>query len=108
MTILRIHGPFLFGTTDKLNDAAAGLDGFNPIVIVRLRNMTVIDATGLHALEQFSAQLRRSGRTLLMCGARHQPARFLAKAEFIDEIGRENIVPHVEAALARARELAPR
>ena len=108
VTILRIHGPFLFGTTDKLNDVAAGIDSFNPIVILRLRNMTVIDATGLHALEHFSAQLRRSGRTLLMCGARHQPAKFLAKAEFIEEIGRENIVPHVEAALARARELAPR
>ena len=108
VTILRIHGPFLFGTTDKLSDVAAGIDGFNPIVILRLRNMTAIDATGLHALERFSDQLRRSGRTLLMCGARHQPAKFLAKAEFIEEIGRENIVPHVEAALARARALAPR
>ncbi len=108
VTILRIHGPFLFGTTDKLNDVAAGIDSFNPIVILRLRNMTAIDATGLHALERFSDQLRISGRTLLVCGARHQPAQFLAKAEFIDEIGSENIVPHVEAALARARALAPR
>jgi len=108
VTILRIHGPFLFGTTDKLNDVAAGIDAFNPIVILRLRNMTAIDATGLHALEGFSDQLRRSGRTLLVCGARHQPAKFLEKAEFIEEIGSENIVPHVEAALARARALAPR
>lgn len=107
VTILRIHGPFLFGTTDKLNDVAAGIDRFNPIVILRLRNMTAIDATGLHALERFSDQLRKSGRTLLVCGARHQPAKFLEKAEFVEEIGRENITPHVEAALARARVLAP-
>ena len=70
--------------------------------------MTAIDATGLHALEQFSHRLRRSGPHLLVCGARHQPAKFLEKAEFVEEIGRENITPHVEAALARARELAPR
>ena len=108
VTILRIHGPFLFGTADKLNDVAAGIDRFNPIVILRLRNMTAIDATGLHALERFSDQLRKSGRTLLVCGARHQPAKFLEKAEFVEEIGRENITPHVEAALARARALAPR
>lgn len=108
VTILRIHGPFLFGTTDKLNDVAAGIDSFNPIVILRLRNMTAIDATGLHALERFSDQLRISGRTLLVCGARHQPATFLEKAEFVEQIGRDNIVPHVEAALARARALAPR
>ena len=108
VTILRIHGPFLFGTTDKLNDVAASIDTFNPIVILRLRNMTAIDATGLHSLERFSDQLRRSGRTLLVCGARHQPATFLEKAEFVEEVGRANITPHVQAALARARELAPR
>lgn len=103
VTILRIHGPFLFGTTDKLSDTASKIETFKQIVILRLRNMTAIDATGLHALERFSEDLRRSGRTLLVCGARHQPAKFLAKAEFIDEVGADNIVPHVEAALARAR-----
>jgi sulfate permease, SulP family len=103
VTILRIHGPFLFGTTDKLADATASLASYRPIVILRLRNMTAIDATGLHALEGFSRQLRQSGRTLVVCGARHQPATFLARAEFVHEVGRENIVPHVEAALARAR-----
>jgi sulfate permease, SulP family len=107
VTILRIHGPFLFGMTDKLADVTADLEALNQIVILRLRNMTAIDATGLHALEQLSRRLRRSGRTLLMCGARHQPARFLAKAEFVEEVGRENICLHVEAALTRARALAP-
>jgi sulfate permease, SulP family len=108
VTILRIHGPFLFGTTDKLIDAAARIDTFKQIVILRLRNMTAIDATGLHALERFSEDLRRSGRTLLVCGARHQPATFLARAEFVDEVGADNIVPHVDAALARARVLHER
>jgi SulP family sulfate permease len=89
--------------TDKLRDVTRDLEALEPIVILRLRNMTAIDATGLHALEQLADRLRDSGRTLLMCGARHQPARFLSKAEFVDEIGRENIVPHVEAALERAR-----
>ena len=103
VSIVRIHGPFLFGMTDKLRDVTRDLDGLGPVVILRLRNMTAIDATGLHALEQFAHRLRESGRTLLMCGARHQPARFLSKAEFVDEIGRENILPHVEAALDRAR-----
>jgi SulP family sulfate permease len=105
VSIIRIHGPFLFGMTDKLRDVTREVDALAPIVVLRLRNMTAIDATGLHALEQFAERLRASNRTLLMCGARHQPARFLSKAEFVDEIGRENILPHVEAALARAREV---
>jgi SulP family sulfate permease len=108
VTILRIHGPFLFGTTDQLREVTADLSMFAPIVILRLRNMTVIDATGLHALEQFSDRLKKSGRILLLCGARHQPARFLDQAEFVEHVGQENILPHVEAALQRAQEIGAR
>ncbi len=106
VTILRIHGPFLFGTTDKLAEETADLTYFNRIVILRLRNMTAIDATGMHALEQFHDRVAKSGRTLLLCGARQQPARFLARPEFVAKIGAENIVPHVQAALERARRVS--
>jgi SulP family sulfate permease len=103
--ILRIHGPFLFGATQKLEAATADLSLFPAIVILRLRNMTALDATGLHALEVFADRLRGSGRTLLLCGARDQPAELLARTDFVQEVGRENILPHVQAALLRAREL---
>ena len=105
VTILRIHGPFLFGTTDKLDEATANLDNFAPVVVLRLRNMTALDATGLHALERLAERLRKSGRTLLLCGARSQPERLLKQAEFIEHVGAQNILPHVSAALARAREV---
>ncbi|MCL4797074.1 MAG: STAS domain-containing protein [Bryobacteraceae bacterium] len=105
VTILRIHGPFLFGTTDLLADETRDLSRFAPIVILRLRNMTAIDATGLHALEKLNERLRKSGRTLLLCGALSQPAQFLKQAEFVEHIGEANILPHVQAALARAREI---
>jgi SulP family sulfate permease len=105
VAILRIHGPFLFGTTEKLAEATADLGSLPAVVIVRLRNMTALDATGLHALEVFANRLRKSGRTLLLCGARDQPARLLQKADFIEHIGRENVLPHIEAALQRAREI---
>ncbi len=105
VTILRIHGPFLFGMTEKLDDATSNLAAFAPIVILRLRNMTAIDATGLHALEGLSDRLKKSSRHLLLCGAREQPARFLHEAEFIEHVGAENILPHVDAALRRARDI---
>jgi SulP family sulfate permease len=105
VSILRIHGPFLFGTTEKLAEATCELNAFAPVVIVRLRNMTALDATGLHALEVLAERLRRSGRTLLLCGARDQPAGLLHRAEFINHIGQENILPHIDAALQRAGEI---
>lgn len=105
VSILRIHGPFLFGTTEKLAEATADLNDFPAVVIVRLRNMTAIDATGLHALEVFAKRLRKSGRTLLLCGARDQPAQLLHRADFLEHVGCENILPHIEAALQRARDI---
>jgi len=106
VSILRIHGPFLFGTTDKLAEETADMKGLGQIVILRLRNMTAIDATGLHALESLAGRLRASGRTLLLCGARDQPAKLLEQSAFVEHIGPDNILPHVDAALGRARELA--
>ncbi len=76
-------------------------------MILRLRHMTAIDATGLHALEVLSERLKKSGRTLLLCGARHQPAKILQRADFIEHIGEHNILPHAQAALERAREIQP-
>ncbi|HVV45553.1 MAG TPA: SulP family inorganic anion transporter [Bryobacteraceae bacterium] len=103
VSILRIHGPFLFGTTAKLDEATADLRNMAPVVILRLRNMTALDATGLYALEKLAARLRKCGKTLLLCGARSQPERLLAQAEFIEHVGAANILPHITAALERAR-----
>ena len=100
VSILRIQGPFLFGTTDKLAEETADVSKFAPIVVLRLRNMTAIDATGLHALEQLADRLKRSGRTLLLCGAPPQPRKMLQRADFVEHVGQDNILPHINAALA--------
>jgi SulP family sulfate permease len=105
VTILRIHGPFLFGTTEKLAEATKDLTQFGDIVILRLRNMTALDATGIHALEQFSDRLRKAGKTLLLCGARDQPSRLIAQSDFLQHVGAENVLPNVQAALDRTRQL---
>jgi sulfate permease, SulP family len=105
VTLLRIHGPFLFGTTEKLVEATANLDAFEPVVILRLRNMTAIDATGIHAIETFAKRLHESGRTLLLCGAMEQPSKLLSGSRFLDRLGRENIMPNIQTALDRAKQI---
>ena len=105
VTILRIHGPFLFGTTEKLADATRNLSEFREIVVLRLRNMTALDATGIHALEQFSERLHKAGKTLLLCGARDQPSQLLSRSDFLKHLGPENILPNVQAAIDRAESL---
>src|SRR5438093_2373618 len=101
-TIFRIHGPFLFGATDKILTITENMHKLPPIVIIRIRNMTAIDATGLFALEEVAKQLHASRRTLILCGAREQPAQLIHQAEFQDVVGRENICANVQEALQRA------
>jgi SulP family sulfate permease len=103
--VFRIHGPFLFGSTDKLEVITNQIDALPPIVMLRLRNMTAIDATGLRALEELAAKLVASGRHLIVCGARSQPKRMIHRAEFEAHVGRENICDSITAALKRARQL---
>jgi len=105
VTILRIHGPFLFGATEKLADATKNLTNLGDVVILRLRNMTALDATGVHALEQFSERLHKTGKTLLLCGARNQPSQLISRSGFLKHVGPENVLPNIRAALARVNEI---
>lgn len=106
VAIFRIHGPFLFGSTDKLHDIALQADTLPPVVILRLRNMTAVDGTGLSAIEELADELKKKGRTLVVCGAPSQPASAMQKAEFDRRLGQANICTSVQAALDRARALA--
>ncbi len=104
-TIFRIHGPFLFGATDKIHAVTENLHRLPPVVILRLRNMTALDATGLFAIEEVAKELQSSKRTLILCGAREQPAQLIQQAEFAEVIGKENICENVQHALRRAEEV---
>jgi SulP family sulfate permease len=105
VSIFRIHGPFLFGATDKIDVVYVRLSDLPRIVILRLRNMTAIDATGIQALEALADRIRDSGRVLIVCGAREQPALRMRQAGFDHSIGEENFCVSVSAALDRARKI---
>ena len=105
VTVLRIHGPFLFGATDKLDEIAHRLADLSPIVVLRLRNMTAIDATGIQALEEFADRVHASGRGLILCGALERPALLMKRADFEEHVGRENICNNIGDALERAEQL---
>jgi SulP family sulfate permease len=102
VSVLRIHGPFLFGTTDKLDVATADVSQFNDVVILRLRDMPALDATGIYAFERLADRLHQSGRRLLLCGAMEQPNRVLKGSRFLARLGPENLLTDIAAALYEA------
>ena len=105
VAVYRIHGPFLFGATDKIQEISDSVESLPPIVVLRLRNMTALDATGLLALEDVADRLHAAGRHLLLCGAREQPSGLMHQAEFERHVGSDNICANIESALARAEKL---
>jgi SulP family sulfate permease len=105
VAVFRIDGPFLFGGTDKLDPIIQRLTELPDILILRLRNMTAIDATGLQALEELADTAHRANRHLLLCGAQPQPAQLMRQADFERHVGAKNICSHIEEALSRAVQL---
>jgi SulP family sulfate permease len=105
VAIFRIHGPLLFGVTDKVAVITEHVERLPPIVIVRLRNMTAIDATGIKALEEVADRVHASGRTILFCGAREQPSAVMRQTDFHEHVGQGNICPTILHALRRAEQL---
>jgi sulfate permease, SulP family len=102
ISIFHIQGPLLFGAAEKLSQLSYQIDDLQPIVILRMRYMTAIDATGLYAIEQFHEKLHESGRTLLLCGTRGQPKRFIYTSKLPRLIGARNILPNIRSALHRS------
>lgn len=105
VTVFRIHGPFLFGSTDKLEIVNDQLESLPKVVVLRLRNMTALDVTGLKALQSLADALHASSRHLILCAPREQPEKLMMQADFAEHIGKENIQPSLRTAIERAKEL---
>src|SRR5205814_8315379 len=75
------------------------------VLILRMRKVLAMDATGLNALEDLFERLQRKGKHLILSAPHTQPLLVMDKAGFLERIGEENVCAHIDAALARAREL---
>ncbi|HEY3393994.1 MAG TPA: SulP family inorganic anion transporter [Lacipirellulaceae bacterium] len=101
-SVIRIRGPFLFGATDKLDEATRDLGKFATIVVLKVTYMSAIDGTGIHALESLATRLRDCGRSLVICGAQAQPMELIRRSKLMTLVGLKNLQPHLDAALERA------
>lgn len=103
--VYEINGPFFFGVADRLKDTLKHLERPPAVFILRLRRVPVIDASGLHALEEFFYKCKRQHTTLVLSGIQTSSARALIRYGLHEKIGKKNIRPNIDEALARAREI---
>lgn len=103
--VYRIFGSFFFGAADKLESALKRLKQEPDVLILRMRKVLAMDATGLNALEDLYERLQNHNKHLILSGPHTQPLFMMDKAGFLDRLGRENICADIDSALARSREI---
>ena len=101
--VFRIFGAFFFGAADKLETSLRRAGQLPDVLILRMRDVLALDATGLDALEDLMEKLRRDKKELILCAPHSQPLFALTRAGFIDRLGMDNICGDIDSSLARAR-----
>jgi len=103
--VYRVFGAFFFGAVDKLETALKRAGQEPDVLILRMRKVLAMDATGLNALEDLHEKLRAKSKHLILSGPHAQPLFAMDRAGFLDQLGRENVCAHIDAALGRAAEI---
>jgi len=103
--VYEINGPFFFGVADSLQSVLENVELPPKVFILRMRNVPVIDATGLHALDEFAERCKKRGMKLLLSGVKSHLAEAFVQYGLDKKVGKDNIHPHIDAALARAAKI---
>ena len=107
--VFEITGPLFFGAAYKFKDAMNVIENPARILIIRMRNVPVIDATGIRVLREVNAAIKRKGTKLILAEVNSvQVMEELKKARLVFQIGKGNIRDTFENALKRATEILPR
>lgn len=103
--VFDIRGSFFFGSAHKFSEIIGTVERRPKVVILRMREVLAMDATGLKAVDETLTKFRRTGTALLISGAQAQPLSVMREAGFINKLGPENLLLTFREALARARQI---
>ena len=101
--VYEVNGPFFFGAADKIKDVLHFVAKKPRVFILRMRNVPVMDASGIRVLDDLFRSFAHQGIRFLIAGIQAQPLAALDRAGKLDEYGRDHIVANLDEALAVAR-----
>lgn len=103
--IYEMNGPLFFGAAHNFREAMRQIHRRSPILIIRMRLVPVIDATGLHNLGDMLRDVRSSGTVIILSGVQPGVLEDLERAGLTDFVGRDNICLNIRMALQRGEEI---
>lgn len=103
--VFEVSGPLFFGAAYKFEEAMADFHEKQKVLIIRIRNVSTIDSTALHVLEQVHKNCQKKNIAFIVSGVHTQPLAAMEESGLMDKIGRENLHPDIDLALNRAHEI---
>ncbi|MBK6795583.1 MAG: sulfate permease [Acidobacteria bacterium] len=103
--VFEIYGSIFFGAVERFKDAMRRIESPPKVLIVRMRHVTVLDATGLRVFEELLESVHRKKTTLVLSAVSKQPLNVMQQSGFISKLGAENIRDDIFGALKRADEI---
>ena len=103
--IFEINGPFFFGAATKFQDTIRQMKRRPKVLILRLRYVPVIDATGLHALEDLLSKAKKDGIEVVFSGVHAQPLTTMKEAKIIEQLGEDHFYWDIQKSLEYARSI---
>jgi len=101
--VYAINGPFFFGAADRFKDALAEVGSRPKVLILRLRDVPVIDSTGLHALADVVRRSNRDGTRIMLTEVREPVRRTIERSILGDLLDADAITATLDEALGRLR-----
>jgi SulP family sulfate permease len=94
-----INGPFFFGAAQKYKEAMITLGNTPKVLILRLRHVPFMDASGVHVIEEVQHHCLKNNTVFLMTDLHSQPLHILKTSGFIEKIGHKNVFHTLKKAL---------
>jgi len=103
--VFRISGPVFFGVAGELLDAMRKIGRTPKVIILRMRLVPMLDASGVTMIEEFIEQARLSGAQIILSGVRAQPKEMLKRIGLPGDRSGISFESDYPAALQLAKEL---
>jgi len=103
--VFRINGPVFFGVAGELLDAMRKIGRTPKVIILRMRLLPMLDASGVTMIEEFIEQARISGAQIILSGVRAQPREMLTRIGLPGDRSGISFESDYAAALQLAKEL---
>ena len=104
LSIYEINGPFFFGAANKYKEVLKEVGIKSKVMILRMRNVPFIDATGMHNFKEVLKTLKNYKVKVVLSGVQPGVHAELIKSGIEQYIDKDLICPHYDIAKIKAIE----